>query len=249
MIRAAMAHAGGVRIDHAFGLARLWVVPDGGGAKDGAYLTYPFVDLLRLLALESHRARAFVVAEDLGTAPWGFHEAIMDREMPGMRVLWFERAWDAAFRPAKDYDPRCLAMTGTHDTPTVAGWWRGTDIDWSDRLGRYKTPDDRAAAEQHRVHERAQLWTAAGHGTPQPEPDTPERAVTAAAALIADAASPLAVFPLEDVLAIAEQPNIPGTVAEHPNWRRRLAAPLATLLDAPQNAARIDAIARARAID
>jgi len=246
MIRAALAHAGGVRIDHAFGLARLWVVPDGGGAMDGAYVTYPFEDLLRLLALESHRARAFVVAEDLGTAPWGFHDAIIARDMPGMRVLWFERDWDGAFHAARDYDPRCLAMTGTHDTATVAGWWRGTDIDWSDKLGRYKTPEDREAAEEHRRHERWQLWSAVGDGSEQPAPDAPDRAVTAAAAHIAETPSPLAIYPLEDILGIAEQPNIPGTVSEHPNWRRRLSAPLETLIGAPEPTARIDRIAQSR---
>ena len=109
-------------------------------AKDGAYLTYPFTDLLRLLALESHRKRAFVVAEDLGTAPHGFHQAIVDHEMPGMRVLWFEREGHGAFRPSSAYDRGCMAMTGTHDTPTVAGWWRGTDIGWGERLGRFRTP-------------------------------------------------------------------------------------------------------------
>jgi 4-alpha-glucanotransferase len=244
MIRTALVHAGGVRIDHAFGLARLWVVPDGGQAVDGAYLTYPFTDLLRLLALESHRARAFVVAEDLGTAPHGFHQAIVDHEMPGMRVLWFEREHGWAFRPSSAYDPRCVAMTGTHDTPTVAGWWRGTDIDWADRLGRFRTADERAETERHRGHERSQLWSAAGAGEPQPAPDDPEPAVTAAASFIAATPSPLALFPLEDILALAESPNIPGTVSEHPNWRRRLTAPLGGMLDRPETAARIGAISR-----
>jgi 4-alpha-glucanotransferase len=246
MIRSALVHAGGVRIDHAFGLARLWVVPDGGQAKHGAYLTYPFDDLLRLLALESHRERAFVVAEDLGTAPHGFHQAIIEREMPGMRVLWFEREGHGGFRPPSAYDPRCMAMTGTHDTPTVAGWWRGTDLRWSERLGRFRTPHERESAEHHRAHERGQLWSAAGNGAPQPAPDEPEPAVTAATAFIAATPSPLALFPLEDILAIDESPNIPGTVTEHPNWRRRLAAPLGEMLDRPGTAARIGAISRAR---
>ena len=94
MIRAGLASGGGLRIDHAFGLARLWVIPQGGATQHGAYLSYPFEDLVRLATLEAHRAGAFIIAEDLGTAPYGFTPAVTARQMLGMRVLWFERAED-----------------------------------------------------------------------------------------------------------------------------------------------------------
>ncbi|MBX9873664.1 MAG: 4-alpha-glucanotransferase, partial [Beijerinckiaceae bacterium] len=116
MIRAAMRAGGGLRIDHAFGLARLWVIPDGGATQDGAYLSYPFADLIRLATLEAHRAGALVIAEDLGTAPHGFTQAMTERQMLGMRVLWFERAADHGFIGAQDYAPLSAAMSGTHDT-------------------------------------------------------------------------------------------------------------------------------------
>ena len=86
-----MRHAGGVRIDHAMGLMRLWVVPRGAEASEGAYLAYPLDDLLRLTALESHRNRAVVIGEDLGTVPTGFRERLSAVGIYGMNVLWFER--------------------------------------------------------------------------------------------------------------------------------------------------------------
>jgi 4-alpha-glucanotransferase len=90
-LRAALRIAGGVRIDHAMGLARLWLIPEGADPADGAYLAYPLHDLLRLLALESQRHGAIVVGEDLGTVPAGFREASETAGLHGMRVLWFER--------------------------------------------------------------------------------------------------------------------------------------------------------------
>ena len=90
-LRACMRHSGGVRIDHAMGLMRLWVVPQGAEASEGAYLAYPFDDLLRLTALESLRHRAVLIGEDLGTVPAGFRERLSAAGIYGMNVLWFER--------------------------------------------------------------------------------------------------------------------------------------------------------------
>ena len=94
-VRAALRHTGGLRIDHAMGLARLWLIPEGASPADGAYLAYPLTDLLRLLALESQRHQAIVIGEDLGTLPDGFHETLETAGVHGMRVLWFEREGQA----------------------------------------------------------------------------------------------------------------------------------------------------------
>lgn len=246
MLRAGFAHAGGLRIDHAFGLARLWVIPEGRPSGDGAYLTMPFADLARLTALESHRARAIVIAEDLGTAPWGFTDALRARAMAGMRVLWFEREGNGAFRAADRYDPDAVAMTGTHDTPTVAGWWRGVDLDWAGRLGRIATADARAAEEWRRGEDRTRLWTAIGGGAPEPARADPAPAVAAALAHIGRTPCSLAIVPMEDLIAAEQQPNIPGTIDQHPNWRRRLPAPTAGLIAEPATAARIAGLNAAR---
>ena len=109
MLRAAMRHSGGVRIDHAMGLARLWVLPDGASPAQGVYLHFPVDDMLRLIRLESYRHRAIVLGEDLGTFPDGFQAKISDAGMLGMRVLWFERASDLGFTAPRHLGPRrCL---------------------------------------------------------------------------------------------------------------------------------------------
>lgn len=241
MLRAALQSAGGLRIDHAFGLARLWVIPEGGVCADGAYLTFPFLDLARLVTLEAHRAGAIIIAEDLGTAPPGFTRAVSGRNMLGMRVLWFERAADHGFIGAHDYPANCVAMTGTHDTPTVAGWWRGRDLDWADGLGRLPEGVDRQKAEEIRDWDRGLLWSTIGSGN-RPAADNAEPVVTAALAQIGKSPALIAIAPIEDLLAETEQPNLPGTTSEHPNWRRRQLGPLGDRLSDPQVISRISAL-------
>jgi 4-alpha-glucanotransferase len=246
-IRAALSTAGALRIDHAFGLARLWVVPEGQPSSAGAYLHYPFADLIRLVALEAHLAGALIVAEDLGTMPHGFGPAITERGMLGMRVLWFERAADDGFIGAADYDAQAAAMTGTHDTPTVAGWWSGRDLQWAQRLGRLPEDTTMDEAEARRAWDRGLLWASLTRdAAPRPAPDDPAPVVEAALRHIGSTPCGLAIAPLEDLLAEPEQPNLPGTITEHPNWRRRLNAPLSELLQDPATAARVQALDDAR---
>ncbi len=249
MLRAAMRHAGGVRIDHAMGLARLWVVPEGASAADGAYMHYPVDDMLRLIRLESRRNQAIVLGEDLGTLPEGFQGRISAAGMLGMRVLWFERAQDQGFTAPSTWDRGAVSMTSTHDLATVAGWWSGSDTLWREQLGQH---DAAAAAWERgeREHDRRLLWSAmqasgAAQGDPPP-PDQPEEAVAAAIRHVGRAACQLTIIPLEDALGLAEQPNLPGTLDEHPNWRRRLPGDAATLLDDPAVAARLRDLDTAR---
>jgi 4-alpha-glucanotransferase len=250
MLRAAMRHAGGVRIDHALGLRRLWVIPEGQEATDGAYLAFPQTDLLRLIALESHRHRAIVLGEDLGTIPPGFQDELAESGILGMRVLWFERDVER-FTPPRSWSRAAAAMTSTHDLPTLAGWWRGRDLEWRAKLGLSGDPDHRAQEGNERFRDRFALWdvmrdSGAAQGDPPPDHE-PERFVDAATRHVAGAASDVVIIPIEDLLGLDEQPNLPGTMDEHhPNWRRRLPALADQLLEAPHVAARLAAISKAR---
>lgn len=250
-LRTAMRHAGGVRIDHAMGLQRLWVVPSGASPKDGAYLNYPVDDMLRLIALESQRHRAIVVGEDLGTVPEGFRAKMDETGVLGMRVLWFERDEETeGFLPAENWSREASALTSTHDLPTVAGWWNETDIDWNARLGRESRLGSEAEERRARDADRERLWDACveagtAEGAP-PSPDAPAPAVDAALGFIATTPCRLAIVPIEDVLGLAEQPNLPGTIDEHPNWRRRLEASAETLFEQPDVAKRFDILTRRR---
>lgn len=243
-LRAALAHAGGVRIDHIMGLMRLWLVPRGHAASDGAYLAYPLEDLLALLALESHRHGAVVIGEDLGTVPAGFRARLRRAGIAGMDVLWFERT-RLAFRNASRWRGDAVAMTTTHDLPTVAGWWSGEDIR-TRRALRLAA----AAEEQERERDRPRLWrafTSAGVAAGEAPPsDRPDPVVDAALGYVAQSPAPLMLAPVEDLLGLREQPNLPGTVDEHPNWRRRLRPLARELFEAPAVRARADIIARNR---
>ena len=219
---AAMRHAGGVRIDHALGLHRLWVIPDGAGPMDGVYLHYPMRALLATLAQVSQQHRAIVIGEDLGTVPDGFRAAMRGANVLGMEVLWFQRD-DRRFLPPERWSDEAAAMTTTHDLATVAGWWRGRDIDWLERLGRKSEHGDASAERWARNEDRAHLWSAIGHGL-EPSPEETERVVEAALSFVGSTPCALAIVPAEDLMGVVEQPNIPGTIDEHPNWRRRLPA-------------------------
>lgn len=238
MLRCAFAHAGGVRIDHVMGLTRLWLTPEGADASEGAYLRYPATDLMRLIALESWRHRAIVIGEDLGTVPEGFGEALEEAGMLGIGVLWFARGAQQRgrpFLPPQQWRAQAIATTSTHDLPTVAGWWRGADLTWRSKLDLLTPGTTEAQARGQREEERTQLWQAlldaeCVAGT-QPADDLAQPVVDGAAAFIAQTPAPLALLPMEDLLGLEEQPNLPGTVDVHPNWRRRLPLTAATVLE------------------
>ena len=249
LLRAQLHQVGGLRIDHVLGLGRLWLVPDGRHATEGAYLRYPVEDLFALIALESWRHRAVIIGEDMGTVPADFRPRMQAVAILGMRVLWFERDWGLFVEPQR-WPAQAVALTTTHDLPTVAGWWQGRDIDWRAALRLYGEGQDEAGDRSSREHDREKLWAAFCHAGVasggRPAPHDTAAVVDAAAAFVAKTPSPLVLIPAEDVLGLVEQPNVPGTTDEHPNWRRRLPVEVASVFDDPRIAARLKSLADAR---
>lgn len=219
-------HAGAIRIDHVLGFARQFWIPDGAPAGAGTYVGFPFEVLARLCALVSHRRRCVIVGEDLGTVPEGFRERLYGAGMLSCRVLWFERDGER-FRAPHEYPEQALASVSTHDLPTVRGFLAGKDLDWRADLGGH---DDGARAHAHAVREaevRSLGWAleAAGQGG--------EPSAVPLHRFLATSSSALALVQLEDLAGILEQPNLPGTVDEHPNWQRRLPLPVEDVLQSP----------------
>lgn len=247
MVRAALRHAGGLRIDHILGLQRLWVVPEGGQSHQGAYLRYPIEPLRDLLVLEAWRHRALIIGEDLGTVPEGFREPLQQRGILGMQVLWFERDHGLFVHPSR-WSSRSVAMTSTHDLPTVAGWWLHRDLDWREHVGGLPADNTADTAAAERDEERHALWNAFVHaGTASGEPPQEAApAVDAALEFIAQTPAPLAMVPVEDLLGLEQQANLPGTLDEHPNWRRRLPAPFEALAERPEVVQRLSQLRRLR---
>ncbi len=215
-IRAALAHAGGLRIDHAMGLFRLFWIPRGQKPSEGTFVNYPAQALLDIVALESHRAGAFVVAEDLGTVQDTMRDAFMEHQMLSYRLLWLEEE-----RPST-WPARSMAAITTHDLFTIAGLWSGSDFRSQEAIG---LKPHRAAVEvvADRVGKMAGL---------APDSPLPEVAVTMHQ-LLAEANSMIVAATLEDALLVEDRPNMPGTTDQWPNWRIALPVSIEELQSHP----------------
>lgn len=215
-IRAALRYAGGLRIDHVMGLFRLFWVPAGAAPTDGGYVHYPADDLLAIVALESHRAGAVIVGEDLGTVEPGVRERLADHGILSYRVMWFEDG------PTSRYPRLAMAAITTHDLPTIAGLWSGADIAEQRALG---LEPNEAALEATRKRLASAIGAAA-------EPALDD-VVAATHGVLAAAPSLLVTSTLDDALMVSERPNVPGTTAERPNWCLALPEPLERLETMP----------------
>jgi glycogen operon protein len=223
LLRSNMRHAGALRIDHVMGLARLFLVPEGGRAQDGTYLAYPLRDLLGELALESVRAGCLVVGEDLGTVPDGIRAALAGHDVLSYQVLRFSRDWDR-LRPPARYPVNAVACAATHDLATLTGWWQGNDIDERVALGLLDGAAE-AAERRARAAEKAELLALlAAEGLPA-EPFVP-----AVHALLARTPCRLVLLQADDLAGEVVGVNLPGTDQERPNWRRRLHVDVDSLL-------------------
>ena len=220
-IRASMKHAGAVRLDHVLGLKRLWWIPAGQGPENGAYVQYPLADLVGIVALESHRHRCLVVGEDLGTVPAGFREEMQRRGILSYRLLMFERTQQGAFVPPVEYPALAAVAVSTHDLATWKGFWSGRDLAVRTTLGLFPSKESEESAVKEREAARHALRTAL-----RAEGLSPSTLLEAVHAFLARTPSRLMLVQLEDLLGQEDQMNLPGTVDQHPNWRRKLSAPL-----------------------
>ncbi len=243
-LRANMRHAGALRIDHVMCLTRLFLIPESMPATAGAYIRYPLPDLLRIVALESRRQRCMVVGEDLGTVPHGFRPALRQAGILSCRVLPFERTEDGSFKPPSRYPALAAASSGTHDLAPIKAWWLGADIALREELKQFPDEAMRHAEAADRERDRPRLLallqqlgllTAEQAAILLPEPGRPvfDPALTVAIhRFLQRTPCALVLYQAEDLLGSAEMVNLPGTVDEHPNWRRRLGVPVASLLGA-----------------
>jgi 4-alpha-glucanotransferase len=204
-LQAALRHAAGLRIDHVMGLFRLFWIPREAEPSLGAYVRYPADELLAILALESTRAQAFVVGEDLGTVEAEAREQLHAHQLLSYRLLWFET------EPPSRYPARALAAVTTHDLPTIAGLWSGADLQAQHDLGLQPN-----TAGLEAIRQRLQAMTGL------PDTAAVEEVVLRTHQRLAEAPSAVLLATLEDALAVAERPNMPNTTTEWPNWSRAL---------------------------
>lgn len=234
LLRANMKHCGALRIDHVLGLLRLWWIPQGEGAKDGAYIYYPVEDMLAILALESHRYQCSVIGEDLGTVPDEIVEILADAGVHSYKVFFFETAEDGGYYSPKHYTEQSMSALCTHDMPTLRGFWHCDDLKTGSELGLYPDEeqlkglfDDRLKCKQeilNSVEWHGFLPDGVGRDATLVPMD---RYLSEGLQLhLAAGSSALLSVQLEDWLEMDKPVNIPGTVDEYPNWRRKLSVNL-----------------------
>lgn len=232
LLRACMRHNGALRLDHVMGLQRLYWVPAGVDPAEGAYVTNPFEDLLAIVALESHRNGCLVIGEDLGTVPDELRAALARRGVLSYRPLYFERDPDGSFRPPSAYPVQALATATTHDLPTLAGFWAGSDLLLRAELGQFPAEElrhrqviERAEMRAHLLLalEREHLLPEGGTVNPVSLPHMTPEFVRNLQRYLARSRAKLLTVQLEDIFGVAEQINLPGVGDDrHPNWRRKL---------------------------
>ncbi len=254
-LRATMRHAGAVRIDHVMGLMQSFWVPPDTPPEEGTYVSGDLDEMLAVVALESQRNRCLVVGEDLGTVPDEVRAALAPRQILSYRLLLHATSSDGSFLPPEAFPERSLVAIGSHDLPTLVGFWEGRDLALRDELGLF--PDEAAHERQlvRRSEDRVRLLLALDREDLLPEgvtvdlaqpPEMGPELVRALHEYLARTPARLLSVQLEDVLGQREQVNLPGTTTEHPNWRRKLPATLEELAEDPRLVGVVERLRRLR---
>ncbi len=231
LLRNNLRYGGAIRIDHVMALFRLFWIPRGLPPAMGTYVYYRDDELLAILALESVRAKALVIGEDLGTVPDWVRDRLGPAGILSYRVFYFEREQWGGWKPPAHYPAQALAVATTHDLPTLAGYWDGVDIDTRSALGFFPSDHARQAMWAERQREKSGILAAlkAEGLLPSCVSDDPVHTPTMTPELVACIHQYLARSPawmvlanLEDLIGTRVQTNLPGTVDQHPNWSRKV---------------------------
>jgi len=256
ILAANMRHAGALRIDHVMGLMRLFWVPAGCPASEGAYVAYPFEAMLGCVVEASRRAACLIIGEDLGTVPEGFRERLALAGIFSYHPLIFERSPDAQFRLPAEITSQGIVAAGTHDLPTLAGFWNGEDLRERVRLNLFPSEEVRARTATERDWDRGRLLWALEREhllppgvskDPAAMPEISVETLAAVHAYLARSQAQLFAVQAEDLLGVREQANLPGTLEDqHPNWQRKLPLPLEDWAGDAEVMAVLDATRRER---
>lgn len=234
LLKGNMSSCGALRIDHAMSLLRLWWCPPNETADKGAYVYYPFEDLLGLLKLESWLNRCVIIGEDLGVVPPEFRENMGKAKIFANKVFYFEKEHFHFFKPPQVYDEHALAMVNNHDVPTLKSWWDGSDLKLRDKLRLFEEGVDYPQMRKQRREEKQQACNLlksqnlfpASWETRDLEESADEDIIYALLKLNSRVNSQIFVIQLEDLLLMDAPTNVPGTFKEYPNWQRKIVSSL-----------------------
>ena len=223
VLRSVMKGAGAVRIDHAFGLMRLYLRVQGG---TGAYLTFPFKELTGILALESHLNKTVVIAEDLGTAPDGFSNEMIKLNAFSFKIMHFERDWNGFIAP-EHYPSNSLISTGTHDLPSYTGFYKELDLELAKKMKTISLEQYMHHKENRKTEKELFLKAFEQQGfeiksTQKEEKGVPAWFIPSVYKYLSLTNSKILLIRPEDIFEMDEQFNLPGTYMEYPNWRHKL---------------------------
>ena len=222
-LRAHLKYANALRIDHVMGLHRLFWIPQGAEAKDGAFVSTPAEEIYAILSVESHRHSAWLVGEDLGTVPPEVDGAMKRHDVRGMYVIQYEARPDPE-DPLRPVPEAIVASVNTHDMPPFAAFWGGIDLDDRKDLGLL-TGEGLERERAVRVEQRSALvgfLESSGDLDPSSAPDDAGAVLRGIWRWLAASPSSTLLLNLEDLWLEVESQNTPNTYTERPNWRRKL---------------------------
>jgi 4-alpha-glucanotransferase len=235
--------AGALRIDHIMRFFRLFWIMQGQRPQNGTYVENYYQDLLKIMALESDRAKTLIIGEDLGTVPPQVREALAYFRIFSYRLFYFERDDQGGLKEPESYPPYALASVSTHDLPTLAGFWTGEDVSLRNSLGMFPSEDQFHAALQKRGREKEEILrrlVASGFLAKEAVNDPTFHAGlgdelhSGIIGFLLSTPAKLVVISQEDLFRDSRQQNVPGTVTEHPNWSTKMNYTLEELWQNPE---------------